>query len=47
MRYMEKKINTSLYEDNHPKRKIPKEISNMIESIIKKNDDDDDWDDDD
>lgn len=34
-------------EDNKPKRKIPREISNMIESIIKKKDDDwtddDDW----
>jgi ASC-1-like (ASCH) protein len=38
-------------EDNRPKRNIPKEISNMIESIIKKDDniwddDDDDWNDD-
>ena len=36
-------------DNNRPKRNIPKEISNMIESIIKKDDDniwDDDWDDD-
>ena len=32
-------------DNNRPKRNIPKEISNMIESIIKK-DDDDIWDDD-
>lgn len=32
-------------DNNQPKRNIPKEISNMIESIIKK-DDDDIWDDD-
>jgi ASC-1-like (ASCH) protein len=45
--YYEEKID----EDNRPKRNIPKEISNMIESIIKKDDDniwddDDDWNDD-
>lgn len=43
--YYEEKID----EDNRPKRKIPNEIANMIESIIKKNDndwdDDDDWED--
>ena len=37
-------------DNNRPKRNVPKEISNMIESIIKKNDniwdDDDDWNDD-
>ena len=36
-------------DNNRPKRNIPKEISNMIESIIKKDDDniwDDDWDED-
>ena len=36
-------------DNNRPKRNIPKEISNMIESIIKKDDDniwDNDWDDD-
>ena len=39
-------------DNNRPKRNIPKEISNMIESIIKKDDnniwddDDDDWNDD-
>ena len=35
-------------ENNNPKRNVPKEISNMIESIIKKDDvwDDDDWDED-
>lgn len=32
-------------DNNRPKRNVPKEISNMIESIIKK--DDDIWDDDD
>lgn len=32
-------------DNNKPKKKIPKEISNMIESILKKKDDD--WDDDD
>ena len=34
-------------DNNRPKRNVPKEISNMIESIIKKDDDwdDDDWDD--
>ena len=42
--YYEEKID----ENNRPKRKIPNEIANMIESIIKKNDndwDDDDWED--
>jgi len=39
-------------DNNRPKRNVPKEISNMIESIIKKNDniwddDDDGWNDDD
>ena len=36
-------------EDNHSKRKIPSQIANMIESIVKKNNDDwddDSWDDD-
>lgn len=35
-------------ENNNQKRNVPKEISNMIESIIKKDDvwDDDDWDED-
>ena len=38
-------------DNNRPKRNIPKEISNMIESIIKKDDniwddDEDDWNDD-
>jgi len=33
-------------DNNRPKRNVPKEISNMIESIIKK-DDDNIWDDDD
>jgi hypothetical protein len=33
-------------DNNRPKRNIPKEITNMIESIIKK-DDDNIWDDDD
>jgi ASC-1-like (ASCH) protein len=37
-------------DNNRPKRNVPKEISNMIESIIKKDDnniwdDDDDWED--
>ena len=41
--YYEEKID----DDNiRPKRNVPKEISNMIESIIKKDDDDDDdWED--
>ena len=37
-------------DNNWTKKNVPKEISNMIESIIKKNDeniwDDDDWEDD-
>ena len=40
--YYEEKIDE---DNNRPKQKIPNEIINMIESIIKK--DDDDWEDDD
>jgi ASC-1-like (ASCH) protein len=45
--YYEEKMDE---DNNRPKRNVPKEISNMIESIIKKDDnniwdDDDDWED--